>query len=168
MARSRFFSAALMAQLAQLQAAAERAGWQVTLAESCTGGLLGGLLTEAPGASRMFGVSYVVYSNRAKMSELDVPRDVLKAHGAVSEACVLAMAEGALMRARADLALAVSGIAGPGGGTPHLPGGTVWLAAVRADGGAPATHRLMARGGRSAVREQTLAAAVTLMLAQFP
>ena len=166
MPRSRFFSASLMAQLDALQKNCMRTGWHLTLAESCTGGLFGGLVTEAPGASRMFGVGYIVYSNRAKQSVLGVAAEILRKHGAVSEACVKAMAAGALAQARADLALAISGIAGPDGGAPHCPVGTVWLAVQSAHNSA--TQKLTAQGDRSAVREQTLAAALSLLLKQFP
>lgn len=167
MSGSRFFSAPLMAQLRALQEQCVQTGWQVTFAESCTGGLFGGLMTEAAGASRLFAVSYVVYSNRAKQQVLGVPAQLLRRHGAVSEACVRAMATGARRKAGADLALAVSGIAGPDGGSARCPVGTVWLAAASAHSASIACRKLAARGGRSAVREQTLRAGLRLLLEQF-
>ena len=103
-------------------------GERVALAESCTGGLIASLLTEVPGASRVFEAGYVVYANRIKERALGVDSDTLAAHGAVSEAVVREMAAGALRESGADYALAVSGIAGPDGGTPGKPVGTVWIA----------------------------------------
>jgi nicotinamide-nucleotide amidase len=101
---------------------------KIATAESCTGGLIAHLLTNVPGSSEVFGFGWVTYANEAKMQELGVPADLLEKNGAVSEAVVVAMAQGALAQARADMAVAISGIAGPGGGTPEKPVGTVWLA----------------------------------------
>jgi len=103
-------------------------GLKITTAESCTGGLIAGALTEVSGSSGWFEQGLVTYSNEAKQQLLNVPETVFKSHGAVSEACVLAMAEGALASAKADLAVSVSGIAGPDGGSTEKPVGTVWLA----------------------------------------
>lgn len=100
----------------------------ITTAESCTGGLIAAALTEVPGSSGWFEQGIVSYSNRVKHELLDVPLAVFETDGAVSEACVCAMASGALRRANADVAIAVSGIAGPDGATPGKPVGTVWLA----------------------------------------
>ena len=101
---------------------------RVTTAESCTGGLIAKRITDVPGASGVFEFGWVTYADRAKTEMLGVPENVLKRYGAVSEPVVKAMAEGALERSGADVAVAVSGIAGPGGGTPEKPVGTVWLA----------------------------------------
>ncbi len=103
-------------------------GEHVALAESCTGGLIASLLTEVPGASRVFEAGYVVYANRMKERALGVSHATLEAHGAVSEQVVREMAAGALRESGAQHALAVSGIAGPEGGTPEKPVGTVWVA----------------------------------------
>ena len=103
-------------------------GRTLAAAESCTGGLIAKRITDVPGASGVFECGWVTYADRAKTEMLGVPEEVLKRCGAVSEPVVKAMAEGALERSGADVAVAVSGIAGPGGGTPEKPVGTVWLA----------------------------------------
>ncbi len=102
--------------------------WTMTTAESCTGGLIAGAITDIAGSSAWFESGVVSYSNEAKHRLLDVSVKVFEQHGAVSEACVLAMAEGALRSSGADVAVSVSGIAGPGGASPGKPVGTVWLA----------------------------------------
>ncbi|MEZ4360330.1 MAG: CinA family nicotinamide mononucleotide deamidase-related protein [Kofleriaceae bacterium] len=110
------------------------AGLTVATAESCTGGMVGELLTAAPGSSASFRGGAVVYSNDEKQRQLGVRAETLAAHGAVSEACVREMAEGARDRFDVDLAVAVSGVAGPDGGTEDKPVGTVWLALARRAG----------------------------------
>ncbi|MGB5076437.1 MAG: CinA family protein [Sphingorhabdus sp.] len=104
------------------------AGRTVTIAESCTGGLVAAALTEIPGSSAVFGSGYVTYSNEAKMKMLGVNEDILDTFGAVSVAVVWAMAQGALKKSGADIAVAVSGVAGPDGGTEKKPVGTVVFA----------------------------------------
>ncbi len=106
-----------------------------SLAESCTGGLVAASLTGAPGVSAVFARSFVTYANEAKESELGVPAAVLAEHGAVSEACARAMAQGALERSGAELAISITGIAGPGGGTEEKPVGLVWFGIASRDGG---------------------------------
>lgn len=108
--------------------ALKEAAFTLSTAESCTGGLIAESLTRIPGASEVFGFGWVTYANEAKQSQLGVPEAILERYGAVSRETVEAMAEGARQRADADLAVAVSGIAGPGGGTPDKPVGTVWIA----------------------------------------
>ncbi len=105
----------------------------LAVAESCTGGLIGHLLTEVPGASRTFLGSAVVYANAAKYALLGVDEALLQAHGAVSEAVALAMADGARRQFRSDVAVATSGVAGPDGGTTEKPVGTLCLAVSAAD-----------------------------------
>lgn len=103
-------------------------GLSISTAESCTGGLIAGALTEVSGSSAWFERGVVTYSNAAKHDLLGVPEAVFEEHGAVSEACVLAMAEGAKRVSGADIAISVSGVAGPAGGSTEKPVGTVWLA----------------------------------------
>jgi nicotinamide-nucleotide amidase len=112
----------------------EKKDWKIALAESCTGGMIGSLLTEIPGSSNWFDRGWISYSNESKQAELGVPADVLKEHGAVSEPCVRAMAAGARDRSGCPIAISVTGIAGPGGGTPEKPVGTVWIACATAQG----------------------------------
>lgn len=104
------------------------AGLVCSTAESCTGGLIAALLTETAGSSAWFDSAAITYSNEAKQRMLGVPVRTLSEHGAVSQACVEAMAAGSLERSNTDLAVSVSGIAGPGGGSADKPVGTVWLA----------------------------------------
>lgn len=103
-------------------------GLKAAAAESCTGGLIAKRITDVPGSSRVFEFGWVTYADRAKTEMLGVPAEMLERHGAVSQPVVAAMAEGALARSGADAAVAVSGVAGPDGGTPQKPVGTVWLA----------------------------------------
>ena len=109
-------------------------GLKLVLAESCTGGLLGSRITDVPGSSDYFLGSVVAYAYEAKVALLGVSWDTLNTKGAVSQETVLAMARGARDAMKADVAMAVSGIAGPGGGTPEKPVGTTWIALVTAEG----------------------------------
>lgn len=144
---------------ARLGAGLQARGWRLALAESCTGGWIAKALTDVPGSSAWLEGSVVSYSNAAKQRLLGVPAAVLARHGAVSEPVVRAMADGALRRFEADLALAVSGIAGPGGAVAGKPVGTVWLGWSRRDrdGGALC---LRLAGDREAVRRASVAAAL--------
>jgi nicotinamide-nucleotide amidase len=139
---------------------------QAATAESCTGGWIAKALTDIAGSSQWFVEGFVTYSNEAKGRSLNVPMATLRRHGAVSEAVARAMAQGALRRSGAHLAVAVTGIAGPGGAVPGKPVGTVWFAwAVRRGRGAAvraACHRF--RGGRDDVRRKTVLAALRGML----
>jgi nicotinamide-nucleotide amidase len=116
-------------------------GWTVALAESCTGGLVGHRLTQVPGSSAYVERGFVVYSNAAKQALLGVPEAVLRQHGAVSAACTEAMARGARERAGADVGLSITGIAGPDGGTPTKPVGTVYVGLADAQGAVVEHHR---------------------------
>jgi nicotinamide-nucleotide amidase len=132
-------------------------------AESCTGGLVAGAITEIAGSSAWFDRGFVTYSNEAKMELLGVPASVLDASGAVSEPTARAMVEGALARSRAQVAVAVTGIAGPGGGTPEKPVGLVCFAWARA--GAPVVSAsLHLPGDREAVRKAAVVAALEGLL----
>jgi nicotinamide-nucleotide amidase len=129
-------------------------GWRLAAAESCTGGLIAATCTALAGSSDWFERGFVTYSNEAKTELLGVPPALIAAQGAVSEAVARAMAEGALAKAPVALAVAVTGIAGPGGAVPGKPVGTVWLAWGRA--GAVQAERLQLGGDRTTVREATV------------
>jgi nicotinamide-nucleotide amidase len=135
-------------------------------AESCTGGLVAGALTDIAGSSDVFDRGFVTYSNAAKQQILGVPAETLREHGAVSQPTAEAMARGALARSGADIAVAITGVAGPGGGTPEKPVGLVHFAA--ASRGGALTHREMRYGdiGRGEVRAKSVLEALR-MLAQM-
>lgn len=139
-------------------------GRRLVTAESCTGGLIAATCTAMAGSSDWFDRGFVTYSNEAKTASLGVDVALLAAHGAVSEPVALAMAAGALQHARADVAIAVTGIAGPGGAVPGKPVGTVWLAAAVA-GEPPQARLLQLSGSRSAIREATVREALAWLLA---
>ena len=122
-------------------------------AESCTGGLLAGLFTELAGSSAVFERGFVTYSNASKQEVLNVPGDMMADYGAVSEATARAMAEGALEACRANIAIAITGIAGPGGGSAEKPVGSVWIGFAAA-GNATATLYEFGDIGRNRVRDQ--------------
>lgn len=134
-------------------------GRRLVTAESCTGGWIAQCVTSIPGSSRWFERGFVTYSNESKQELLGVPAEVIATHGAVSAETVAAMAGGALAHSRADCAVAVSGIAGPEGGTPDKPVGTVWLA-WQLKGAAPVTRRFRFEGDREAVRRHAVMAAL--------
>lgn len=143
-----------------------RSGRFVTTAESCTGGWIAKALTDIAGSSQWFREGFVTYGNDAKVRRLGVPRSVLQSHGAVSEAVARAMAEGALRRTGASLAVSVTGIAGPGGAVPGKPVGTVWFcwAERGARGIRCSVERKRFRGDREAVRRKTVQWALARLL----
>ena len=143
-----------------LEAAREQ-GAKLATAESCTGGLIAAQLTEIPGASDVFVGGVVAYSDELKRSELDVPKEVLRERGEVSEETALAMAEGARRRFGADVAVSVTGIAGPGGGTPEKPVGLVFITAAGPDGAS--TTRFELPGDRQTVRARATALALHIV-----
>lgn len=143
----------------RLGAAMSASGRTLAVAESCTGGLLGGAVTSIPGSSLYFSGGVVAYRDSAKIALLGVPPGLLAARGAVSREVALAMAEGALSLFRSDLAIAVTGVAGPGGGSRGKPVGTVWVAVVSPDG-VRVAHRFRFPGGREAVRRETVRASL--------
>lgn len=154
---------ALEGLAAQLADALRRRGWKLAVAESCTGGGLGYLLTSLPGSSDWFERGFVTYSNTAKREMLGVTAATLSQHGAVSEATARAMAKGALTHSAAEIAVSITGIAGPGGGTPQKPIGTVCLACAVQDGALCVMTRRFA-GDRHQVRAGAIEAAIQLLL----
>ena len=134
-------------------------GWMLVTAESCTGGWIAGAVTAVAGSSAWFDRGFVTYSNAAKREMLGVPAAVLERHGAVSKETVLAMARGALGASAAQVAVSVSGVAGPGGGSPEKPVGTVWLA-WSSVAGDERSRLLQLDGDREAVRRGAVVAAL--------
>jgi nicotinamide-nucleotide amidase len=134
----------------------------VTVAESCTGGGIADAITAVPGASNWFECGFVVYSNRAKHNFLSVPQDLLQQQGAVSEAVTQAMVAGAVAKSGAQFGVAVSGIAGPSGGTPDKPVGLVWFAWASPRGITTECHQL--NGDRDQVRSQTVRVALEKLI----
>ena len=142
------------------------AGRKVVVAESCTGGLVAAALTEIPGSSAVLDRGFVTYSNESKMEMLDVSLDIIETFGAVSIACAWAMAKGALARSNADVAVAISGVAGPGGGTQHKPVGTVVFAkVVRGQEGEPEGElKRFEPTSRADIRKEATLCALDLLL----
>ena len=161
------FAPALISQAEEILAAARAKGLRIATAESCTGGLVAALFTEIAGSSDVFERGFVTYSNEAKEDLLGVPTDLIHDHGAVSVQVAMTMADGALKHSLAQLAIAVTGIAGPGGGSAEKPVGLVWFAtAVR--GGETVVHRdLFGDIGRSDVRMAAVRRALSLLLARL-
>lgn len=155
-----------LTDLAEQVIAANRAsGRIVALAESCTGGLVAAALTEVAGSSAVLDRGFVTYSNESKQELLGVPRDIIDTFGAVSIACAWSMAQGALRHSNADVAIAISGIAGPDGGTAQKPIGTVVFArAVRGSDELVAEERLLDGQTRSEIRRQAALVALELLL----
>ncbi len=150
--------------------AARAAGWRIVTAESCTAGWIAKVLTDVPGSSEWVDSGYVTYSNAAKVRDVGVSARTLAEHGAVSEATVREMANGALRAAGVEMAIAVSGIAGPDGGTAGKPVGTVWfgIATAEAQGAAAACDRRHFGGDREQVRRQSVEHALQLALRLLP
>lgn len=144
----------------------QTAGWRVVTAESCTGGWIAKALTDVPGSSQWVHCGYVTYSNTAKMRDVGVSALTLAEHGAVSEETVREMANGALRVTDAEVAIAVSGIAGPDGGTTEKPVGTVWfsIATPQARGPAAVCELQHFAGDREEVRRQSVGYALRLLL----
>ncbi len=173
MTPSALLNALVTADVALLGDGLRARSWHLASAESCTGGLIAAACTEQAGSSDWFDCGFVTYSNRAKTDLLGVDAVLIAEHGAVSQAVALAMASGALARCNADLAVAVTGVAGPSGGSADKPVGTVWLAwAWRAGAGGGATDGAAVTdavcqhfpGDRAAVRQATVACAVQGLL----
>lgn len=146
---------------------AEQARLKIATAESCTGGLVAALFTDIPGSSSVFERGFVTYSNKAKEEMLGVPGDVLADYGAVSEPVARMMAEGAMQNSRANIAVAITGVAGPGGGTKMKPVGLVHIACAREN--RAVVHETLQLGdiGRSAIRMEALETALKLIQVQM-
>ena len=152
----------LIALATRLGEALKRKGWMLAVAESCTGGGIAQACTAIPGSSEWFDRGFVTYSNRSKIEMLGVPAGLIERHGAVSEEVARAMAEGTLRHSRAKVAVAVTGIAGPGGGSESKPVGTVWISEIVS--GVSSAQRYQFNGDRSAVRDATVRMALSHMV----
>ena len=153
---------ATLAMAEKLLQECRAAGLKIATAESCTGGLIAATLTAIAGSSDVVDRGFVTYSNEAKTDLVGVPADLIAAVGAVSEAVARAMAEGALAHSAADLAVSVTGVAGPGGGSPEKPVGLVWFGCMRR-GRPGATLQKMFPGDRTEVRRASVAQALELL-----
>ncbi len=157
------FSSALIDRAATLLDAYRSRDWRIATAESCTGGLIAALLTEIPGSSSVVERGFVTYSNEAKTELIGVPADLIAAHGAVSDPVACAMAEGALLRSNATVAVSVTGIAGPGGATPTKPVGLVFFALAQADAAPLTLERRYGERSRGDIRLAALEDALGLL-----
>ncbi len=164
---SAFFDAPLIARAAALLDLARAAGLKIATAESCTGGLLAALLTEIPGSSAVVERGFVVYSNEAKQDMLGVPGGTLAAHGAVSAQTAAALAQGALAHSRADVCVSITGVAGPGGGSPDKPVGLVHFASARRGEEVRPLEMRFGDIGRAQVRRRALETALDLLEARI-
>ena len=153
----------LVAAAEALLAACRLQHLRIVTAESCTGGLVAALLTEVAGSSDVVERGYVTYSNAAKSSAIGVPAELIATQGAVSEAVAIAMAQGALAASGAELSVAVTGVAGPGGGSAEKPVGLVWFATARAGGPVLSHEARYGDLGRSAVRMAAVRTALGLL-----
>lgn len=157
------FSDALCEKANRILAACKQHGLRVATVESCTGGLLSAILTELPGSSDMFTHGFVTYANAAKEQMVGVPKKLLDDNGAVSEPVARAMAEGGLSASGADVVIAITGVAGPGGGSDAKPVGTVHLACA-VKGGATTHRKMHYTGDRSAIRLSAVDTALDMLM----
>ena len=158
---------ALVDKAREVVEANRKAGRRVAIAESCTGGLVAAAITEIPGSSEMFEAAFVTYSNAAKIGHLKVSEELVETFGAVSVATAWAMARGTLLASEADVAVAITGIAGPGGGTASKPVGTVVFARAERDADPAriiADQKVFEDTGRSGVRLQAALCALELLM----
>jgi nicotinamide-nucleotide amidase len=158
------FSEPSLSRAAALIAACRRAAFFLAIAESCTGGLLAALITAIPGSSDVFERGFVTYSNAAKIESLGVESRILEQFGAVSSETAREMAIGALLHSKANIALSITGIAGPGGGTPEKPVGLVHFGVAKRDGTIITIEKRFGDLGRDAVRFASVAMAVELLI----
>ncbi len=161
------FTPATLSLAAEVLDGCRRRTWRLATAESCTGGLVAAALTEIAGSSAVFDRGYVTYSNDAKAALLGVPEHLLASYGAVSPQVAASMAQGALARANADLAVAVTGVAGPGGGSAEKPVGLVYFATAVQGGDIMGHVEQFGDLGRSAVRQAALMTALRLLQARL-
>ncbi|MDZ4867502.1 MAG: CinA family protein [Alphaproteobacteria bacterium] len=157
------FDPAVLKLAETVLAEARAKGLKIATAESCTGGLVGGALTEIAGSSDVFVEGFITYSNEAKMATLGVIVDTLDKFGAVSAPTAVAMAEGAIANSRADRTVAITGVAGPGGGTAAKPVGLVHFAAARRGGKTEFEHKNFGDIGRAQVRMAAVVHALELL-----
>jgi nicotinamide-nucleotide amidase len=157
------FSTGLLNAAEHLLQTCRRKGRLIATAESCTGGLIAGVLTAVPGSSDVVDCGFVTYSNDAKAKMIGVPEATIRQHGAVSADVAVAMAQGAIAQSRAHLAIAVTGVAGPGGGTAVKPVGLVWLAAAARDGHVRTRELRLGDIGREEVRLATVGEALAML-----
>lgn len=143
-----------------------REQWQCAVAESCTGGALAATITDCPGSSQWFDRGFVTYSNAAKQTMLGVPKELITQFGAVSREVVIAMAEGALKYSLADITIAISGVAGPSGGSSKTPVGTVWIALSQKIKPTQTQHYIF-KGDRLAIREQSVEKSLSILIANM-
>jgi nicotinamide-nucleotide amidase len=153
---------ALLDEAAALLAACRTRNVRLATAESCTGGLIAAALTVAAGSSDVFERGFVTYSNASKQELLGIPAELIQAHGAVSEQVANAMAEGALLRSRAHIAVSVTGLAGPGGGSATKPVGLVWFGLAQRGHPVASDNRIFP-GDRTAIRAAAVAQALALI-----
>lgn len=158
-------AAALRRLAARVLAAAESRGLLIATAESCTGGMIAAALTDIAGASAAVERGFVTYSNQSKTDLLGVPPELIASAGAVSAGVARAMAEGALKRSQAAVAVAVTGVAGPGGGSEDKPVGLVWFGLAQTGRASRVERRVFAQGGRDFVRLRAAETALGLLLA---
>ena len=142
-------------------------GVMISAAESCTGGLISAALTDVPGSSAIFERGFITYSNDAKSEMLGVPMQLIETHGAVSAPVARAMAEGAIKNSNADIAVSVTGIAGPTGGTNKKPVGLVWFGLANRNGANRVERRVFTHGSRDFVRAKATETALRLILTQL-
>jgi len=145
--------------------ACREGGLKLATAESCTGGLIAAVLTDVPGSSAVFERGFVTYSNAAKAEAIEVPKDLIERHGAVSEQVARAMAEGALSHSSADIAVSVTGVAGPDGGTAEKPVGLVHFACARREHATEAAMLRFGDQGRGKIRQLSVLTALDMVLA---
>ena len=146
-------------------AEARKRGLKIATAESCTGGMVSAALTDIAGSSDVFERGFVTYSNESKQAMLGVPAATIAAHGAVSTETARAMAEGAISNSGADIAVAITGVAGPGGGSAEKPVGLVHFAVAVRGSASTAVHHRFGDGSRAAIRLKATGVALELLLA---